>query len=155
MILTGVFQLLTGYFDLLQGNWIIKRFNMNRAGVTQVRFLLISLCTEKFSLFLAKKTSELWNPSSSLILSLEKNECNENCLLISGTVIVFQPVYSFPTTWCCICTESSLKFWRGMSQDTPPSSVFVTSKLLWHLKDYKWTYWAWIILKRKSGSDIS
>ena len=40
-------ELLTGYFDLLQGNWIIKRFNMNRAGVTQVRSLSIRVCTEK------------------------------------------------------------------------------------------------------------
>ena len=35
-------------FWLLQGNWIIKRFNMNRAGVTQVRSSSMRLCTEKF-----------------------------------------------------------------------------------------------------------
>ena len=28
----------------------------------------------------------------------EENECNENCFFISETVIVYQPVYSFPTT---------------------------------------------------------
>ena len=110
-----VFQLLTGYFDSLQGNWIIKRFNMNRAGVTQVRSLSIT-CMYREVIFLAKKTSELWNPSSSLILSLEKNECNKNCLFIWETVIVFQPGYSFPTTWCCISIESSLKFWRAVSK---------------------------------------
>ena len=112
-------------------------------------------------IFLAKKTLELWNPSSSLILSLEKNECNENCLFIWETVIVSQPVYSFPTTWCCICIESSLKFWRAVSKRneskyTPFFSIcnfWIAMAFLKRIS--KWPYWAWIIVKRNSGSDIS
>ena len=98
--------------------------------------------------------------TSSLILSLEKNECNENGLFICETVIVFQTVYSFPTTWCCICNESSLKLWRPVSKRNESKYIpFFSICNFWiaiaFLKRIsKWPYWAWIIVKRKSVCDI-
>ena len=104
-------------------------------------------------LFLAKKTSKWWNLSSSLILSLEKNECNENFLFICETVIVFQTVYSFRLLDVAfalsLASNFEDQFRRGTTQNASPSSVFVTN-----LRISKWPYWAWIVVKRKSVSNV-